>query len=91
METRMSRFLETEDKEDKLRILIYPLERSGHAPISAGRGDAGATLALRERPDFIQKDINMPGMDGVETTGRMTVDPLTIVDGLPSILEGDGR
>lgn len=39
--------------------------------IAAESGEEGYTLALEKRPFFILMDINLPGLDGLETTKRI--------------------
>lgn len=37
----------------------------------AGNGEEAIRLALEIEPDLILMDLNMPGIDGLETTRRM--------------------
>jgi DNA-binding NarL/FixJ family response regulator len=37
----------------------------------AGSGEAGLALVERERPDLVVLDLNMPGIDGLETLRRL--------------------
>ncbi|HEY9175642.1 MAG TPA: response regulator [Verrucomicrobiae bacterium] len=67
----MTKVLVIEDNADNLKIIAYALQRAGYAVIPAGRGEEGVELALRERPAFIIMDINLPGIDGIETTRRI--------------------
>jgi two-component system cell cycle response regulator DivK len=67
----MTKVLVIEDNADNLKIITYALQRAGYAVISAERGEEGIELALRESPVFIVMDINLPGIDGVETTRRI--------------------
>jgi CheY-like chemotaxis protein len=60
-----------EDNKDNLKIVTYALQRAGYTVISAESGEEGFALALKERPFFILMDINLPGMDGLETTKRI--------------------
>lgn len=67
----MATVLVIEDNRDNLKIVTYSLSRAGYTVLSAERGEDGLRLALQERPVFILMDINLPGMDGIETTRRI--------------------
>jgi len=57
----VKKVLVIEDNQDNLKIVTYALEHAGYAVIPASSGEEGYDLALRERPAFILKDINLPG------------------------------
>ena len=67
----MKRVLVVEDNKDNLRLISYALEKSGYEVISAETGEEGIELAIKENYPFILMDIDLPGIDGVETTKRM--------------------
>jgi len=67
----MKKVLVIEDNRDNLRLVKYALERAGYTVLSAERGEEGITIAERELPFFILMDINLPGIDGIETTKRI--------------------
>ena len=67
----MKRVLVVEDNKDNLKLISYALEKSGYEVISAETGEEGIDLALKETYLFILMDIDLPGIDGVETTKRM--------------------
>ena len=60
-----------EDNKDNLKIVTYALERAGYKVLAAETGEEGFGMAVTERPAFILMDINLPGMDGIETTKRI--------------------
>jgi two-component system, cell cycle response regulator len=47
------------------------LNDEGYTTIGALSGDEGIHLALRHNPDLIILDVNMPGMDGIETLKKL--------------------
>lgn len=67
----MKKVLVIEDNRDNLKLITYALNRAGYAVISAETGEDGVELALQEKPFFIIVDINLPGIDGIETTRRI--------------------
>ena len=67
----MKKVLVIEDNPDNLKLISYALQHGGYEVISAETGEEGIELALKERPFFIIMDINLPGIDGLETTRRI--------------------
>ncbi|HTF99106.1 MAG TPA: response regulator [Nitrospirota bacterium] len=67
----MKKVLVIEDNPDNAKIIIYALHRAGYEAIHAATGEQGVELAIRELPPFILMDINLPGIDGIETTRRI--------------------
>jgi len=53
---------------DAMRMI---LEYEGHDVVLAGSGQEALTLVEREAPDLVFLDIKMPGLDGLETLGRL--------------------
>lgn len=62
----MKRVLVIEDNEDNMKLITFILEKNGYSTIRADKGRTGVELALKERPDFILLDIQLPDMDGLE-------------------------
>lgn len=69
----MKKVLVIEDNADNLRLITYALQREGYEVISAETGEEGieTALSLKDSLSFIVMDINLPGIDGIETTRRM--------------------
>ena len=69
------RILVVEDHEENRRIMRDLLTSAGYEMIEAVTGEDGVTMAERERPDLILMDIQLPGIDGYETTRRIKANP----------------
>lgn len=67
----MRKALVVEDNQDNLLLVTYALKRAGYAVVPATSGEEGFSLAVQERPDFILMDINLPGIDGIETARKL--------------------
>ncbi len=67
----MSNVLVVEDNVDNLTLVTYSLRRAGYTVIPAKTGEEGFDLAVRNVPAFILMDVNLPGIDGIETTRRI--------------------
>ncbi len=65
------RILYVEDNLQNKRLVFKILTAKGFEVLEATDGLAGVALALRERPDLILMDINLPGIDGMEATSRL--------------------
>lgn len=65
------RILYVEDNFENKLFVRRVIESMGHEMIEAETGLDSLTLAAEESPDLILMDINIPGMDGLETTMKL--------------------
>jgi len=79
----MKKVLIIDDNVDSLATLSEMLGKD-FMPLTASSGREGLALAVRELPDAIILDINMPDMDGFEVCGRLREQPGT--RGIPVIM-----
>jgi two-component system, cell cycle response regulator DivK len=69
------RILVVEDQEDNRQILRDLLGNAGYELIEAADGEQALVAYAKQRPDLILMDIQLPVMDGYETTRRISADP----------------
>ena len=69
------RILVIEDTENNRRILNDLLTNAGFHVLEANDGERGVAMAAECRPDLILMDIQLPVLDGYETTRRIKADP----------------
>ena len=72
----MIRVLIVDDQKLLRAGLRMLLENEGDIAVvgEAGDGEAAVEVARAQRPDVVLMDISMPGVDGVEATGRIVAD-----------------
>ena len=73
----MAKILYVEDNEDNIYMLSNRLGRRGHEILIARDGQEGIDIARREMPALIIMDLNIPVMDGWESTRRLKAAPET--------------
>jgi two-component system, cell cycle response regulator DivK len=69
------RILVIEDNADNRRILRVLLVNAGFELIEAVDGEKGLMMAEEHLPDLILMDIQLPVLDGYETTRRIKQNP----------------
>jgi len=79
------RVLVIEDNAANLELMTYLLRAFHHVAIEARDGETGIELALREEPDLVVCDIQLPELDGygvlsaLRSSPRMTTKPVIAV------------
>lgn len=73
-----------DDELEKLELTVMNLTTGGFKVLTAVNGLSGIEVARKEIPDLILLDINMPGMDGIETCRILKRDPET--RGIPVVM-----
>jgi two-component system cell cycle response regulator DivK len=67
----MKKVLVVEDNEDNLYLMRFMLTENGYQVIEARDGIEGVERAIREKPDLILMDIQLPGIDGLTATKKI--------------------
>ena len=82
-----------EDNENNLELITFILHAGHYLTRSATTGLDGVAEALRERPDFILLDIQLPDIDGLEVARRIraneTGDPIPMIAITSFAMAGD--
>ena len=60
-----------DDDSDQVALLSTILSQSGYAVVTALDGASGIQAVQEHRPLLVTVDLDMPGIDGVETTRRI--------------------
>ena len=63
--------LVVDDEPQIRRVLQATLSSNGYDVIEAKNGKEAITAVLREHPDLILLDVNMPGMSGFEACSKI--------------------
>ncbi len=69
MQDGKSKILVVDDRPDKLLVFQAILEELGQVIFTANSGEEALKLVLEHEFAVILLDVNMPGMDGIETAG----------------------
>jgi putative two-component system response regulator len=66
-----------DDESANVAVLSRMMRNLGYATSSAADGEAALAAVVRERPDVVLLDVNMPRLDGFEVCERLKADPAT--------------
>ncbi len=69
--------LYVEDNEFNLKIVRQLLSRTTYRLIEAVDGEQGVATALKDVPDLILMDIQLPKLSGLDATRQLRTDPKT--------------
>lgn len=78
------KILIVEDEPAIQELVKYNLQKEGYKVFSAYDGEAGAEMALEEKPDLVLLDLMLPKMDGIEVCKLLKSNTRT--SGIPIIM-----
>jgi len=78
-----ARILLVEDNPANLQLMEYLLRAFGHTTLSATDGAAGVAMAVRETPDVILMDLQMPTLNGYDAARQIRKVPA--LNGVPIV------
>ena len=82
-----------EDNEKNLKLARDVLKFHGYRTLEAPDGETGVRLAAEQLPQLVLMDIQLPGIDGIETFRRIRADERTksipVVALTASVMSGD--
>ncbi len=88
-----AKILYIEDNPDNRLLVRRILMVEDYEVVEAEDGPTGIEVALREHPDLILMDMNLPEMDGYELTRRMRelpeLDDVPIIAMTANVMHGD--
>ena len=67
----MKKILIVEDNEKNMYLMSFILTKSGYEVIKCGGGEEAVKAAIKEKPDLVIMDIQLPGIDGLEAAKRI--------------------
>ena len=67
----MKRVLVVDDNEANIHLVRFILEKHGFEAIEATNGAEGVELTIKESPDLVLLDIQLPDIDGLEVVRRI--------------------
>ncbi|HEN47101.1 MAG TPA: response regulator [Mizugakiibacter sp.] len=73
----MAHILIIDDSPTDIRVFTSLLEKAGHRVSSATSAEEGIEAVKQVRPDLVNMDVIMPGMNGFQATRMLTRDPET--------------
>lgn len=73
----MAKILIVDDEPEVVFMLDLMLKNVGYEVVSAADGEAAIATALRELPDVILLDVNLPKKDGFEVCAALRAEPAT--------------
>jgi DNA-binding response OmpR family regulator len=73
----MAHVLVVDDEPEIVKMVAKIMEARGHRVTLARDGQEALDAVVRERPDVMILDLNLPKMDGFEVCKRLKTDPAT--------------
>jgi CheY-like chemotaxis protein len=73
-----ARILIVDDNQVNQKLVAYLMRAHGYDVDTAGDAESAIEKIQAQRPDVILMDIQLPGIDGLELTGKLKRDPATM-------------
>ena len=73
----MEKILIVEDNPANMKLAVILLQSANYTVLSATDAEAALSLARSERLDLILMDVQLPGMDGLQTVALLKRDEAT--------------